>query len=53
MDGIGEEFKFHLVNWAKVCTPIKEVGLGIRNLMVFNRTLLWKWLWRYEIERDA
>jgi hypothetical protein len=41
------------VNWAKVCTPIKEGGLGIRNLMVFNHTLLGKWLWHYGIERDA
>jgi hypothetical protein len=21
-DGIGEEFKFHLVNWPKVCSPV-------------------------------
>jgi hypothetical protein len=51
--GIGEEFKFHLVNWMKVCTPVKEGGLGIRNLIVFNRALLGKWLWRYGVERDA
>jgi hypothetical protein len=50
--GIGDEFKYHLVSWSKVCTPILEGGLGIRNLMMFNRTLLGKWLWRYEIERD-
>jgi hypothetical protein len=29
--GLGEEFNFHLVKWKKVCTPIKEGGLGIRN----------------------
>ena len=51
--GIGEEFKFHLVNWMKVCTPIKEGELGIINLMVFNCTLLGKWLWCYRIEKDA
>jgi hypothetical protein len=22
--GMGEEFKFHLVNWRKVCSPIRE-----------------------------
>jgi hypothetical protein len=26
---VGEEFKFHLVNWPKVCSPIQEEGLGI------------------------
>jgi len=34
--GIGEEFKFHLVNWSKVCSPISSGGLGIRNLRIFN-----------------
>jgi hypothetical protein len=38
--GIGEEFKFHLVNWAKVCSPISSGGLGIRNLRIFNMALL-------------
>jgi hypothetical protein len=27
--GIGEEFKFHLVNWSKVCSPISNGSLGI------------------------
>ena len=51
--GLGEEFKYHLVKWMEICTPIKEGGLGIRNLLVFNRALLGKWLWRYGVERDA
>jgi hypothetical protein len=51
--GIGEEFKYHLVNWSKVCTPISEGGLGIRNLVMFNCALLSKWSWRFGIERDA
>jgi hypothetical protein len=51
--GIGDEFKYHLVSWSKVCSPIPEGGLGIRNLRVFNKALLGKWLWRYAHEREA
>jgi hypothetical protein len=50
---IGEEFKFHLVDWPKVCLPVREGGLGIRNLRCFNRALLGKWLWRYASEPEA
>ena len=50
--GIGKEFKYHLMKWSMVCTSIKEGGLGIRNLLVFNRALLGKWLWCYGLERD-
>lgn len=42
-EGIGEEFKYHLVSWAKVCSPSSEGGLGIRNLSMFNHALLGKW----------
>jgi hypothetical protein len=48
-DGLGEESKFHLVKWSKVCSPISDGGLGIRNFLLFNHALLGKWLWRYGI----
>jgi hypothetical protein len=51
--GLGEEFKYHLVSWSKVCSPISEGGLGIRNLRIFNRALLEKWLWHYAHEREV
>lgn len=51
--GIGDEFKYHLVSSSKVCYPISEGGLGIRNLRIFNKALLGKWLWRYAYERKA
>jgi hypothetical protein len=51
--GVGDEFKYHLVKWSKVCSPISEGGLGIRKLVDFNRALLGKWLWRYGHEREA
>jgi hypothetical protein len=30
--GMNNEFKYHLVEWDKVCTPIDEGDLGIRNI---------------------
>ena len=44
---LGEEFKYHLLSLSKVCSPVLEGGLGVRNLLLFNRALLEKWLWHY------
>jgi hypothetical protein len=41
------------VSWSKVCNPISEGRLGIRNLVMFNQALLGKWLWHYGFEREA
>lgn len=49
---ISDEFRFHLVRWSKVCTPIYSTGLSIRNLLLFNEGLLGKCLWWYAIERE-
>ena len=43
-DGLGDEPKFHLVDWSTVCSPLSLGGLGIRNLRTFNIALLGKWL---------
>jgi hypothetical protein len=51
--GLGEEFKYHLMNWSKVCTPISMGGLKVMNLMRFNHALLGKCLWRYELKRET
>ncbi|KAG6636396.1 hypothetical protein CIPAW_11G108300 [Carya illinoinensis] len=51
--GIGDEFKFHLISWDKVCRPISSGGLGLKNLRTFNQALLGKWLWRYNMEPEA
>jgi hypothetical protein len=51
--GLGDEFKYHLVNWHAICTPIQQGGLGLRQLIPFNQALLGKWLWRFANERNA
>ncbi|KAG2673573.1 hypothetical protein I3760_13G098900 [Carya illinoinensis] len=43
LGGVGEEFKFHLVKWEKVCF-LSNGGLGIRNMRSFNQVLLGQWL---------
>uniref|UniRef100_A0A2N9FS98 Reverse transcriptase zinc-binding domain-containing protein n=1 Tax=Fagus sylvatica TaxID=28930 RepID=A0A2N9FS98_FAGSY len=51
--GLGDEFKYHLVNWHAICTPIQQGGLGLRQLIPFNQALLGKWLWRFANERNT
>ena len=41
--GMGDEHKYHLVNWQKICATLQHGGLGIHNLSIFNKALLGKW----------
>ena len=52
-NGMGEETKFHLVSWSKICEPIQNGGLWVKDLQRFNRALLGKWLWRYGMDWAA
>lgn len=52
LERIGEEFKYHLVNWDTICVSIRKGGLGVRRLKLFNQALLRKWLWRFPCERE-
>ena len=37
---MGEEIKFHLVNWNICCNPVCDGGLGFNKLLIFNQALL-------------
>lgn len=39
--GMGEEFKFHLVNWNSICKPIQQGCSGIRNCGPLTKPFLW------------
>jgi hypothetical protein len=51
--GLGDEFKYHLVNWHQICRPIQEGGLGVKQMVDFNNALLGKWHWRFANEKTA
>ena len=39
-----EKFRYSLVAWDKVCSPIETGGLGIRRFVNLNKALLGMWL---------
>ena len=39
---MGDVQKYHLVSWDQVCSPIPYGGLGVKNLVLFNKALLGK-----------
>ena len=40
--GLGDEFKYHLVKLKTICVPVQIAGLGVRDLVLFNKSLLGK-----------
>lgn len=47
MGASDEGFKYPLVAWDKICSPIEVGGFGIRRIVCFNQVLLRKWLWQF------
>ena len=52
-EGCNDEVGDHLVAWKKVCLPKVYSGLGLGNLVRRNKSLLFKWLWRFPLEKYA
>lgn len=42
-----------IYSWSLVCKPKEVGGLGIKDMAIFNRALLSKWLWRFIHEPNA
>ena len=53
LEKIQIEWKIHLVNWKTIYSGNEKGGLGIRNLVLFNRTLLGNWAWRFVVEENS
>ncbi|XP_057432142.1 uncharacterized protein LOC130724891 [Lotus japonicus] len=51
--GGGEVRKIAWVSWTSICKPKEVGGLGIKDLSIFNKSLLGKWRWRYLNEPDS
>jgi hypothetical protein len=44
--GVGEDFKYHMINWQAVWRPKDFGGLGLISSWVFNECLRVKWIWK-------
>lgn len=46
------EKKMTWVSWEDLCKLRKACGLEIKNLQIFNKALLCKWVWRFLGENE-
>ncbi|GAV80315.1 LOW QUALITY PROTEIN: hypothetical protein CFOL_v3_23776 [Cephalotus follicularis] len=51
--GLREDTKIGKIKWEQVCKPLKEGGLGIRSLRIWNRALLLKQVWELLLDSWA
>lgn len=43
---VGDKKQMSLIAWEKICQPYEKGGLGIRNLKLFNQSLVLKAVWQ-------
>lgn len=53
LGGCEDSKKTYWVSWSKVCLPKKLGGLGVKNIELFNMSLLAKWRWRFCMDQTA
>lgn len=51
--GLGEELKYHLVDWDTICSAVLLRGFRVTRLAILNQSLLGKRLCRFTSERDS
>ena len=47
------DYKPHLVKWTIVCLDKRKDGLGVKSLLILNKTFICKWSWCFSNENWA
>lgn len=51
--GSDEVRKMAWVRWSRICLPKDQCGLGVRNMEIFNVSLLGKWKWWLLVDKNS